>query len=264
MKAKNGENTYFRISQLPEELMISFGYFFDWHALHQKDFPNNKVYQIVRELFISVLYGLSLRRMLWKVARKKNYTEATHYSDFCSRNGFYVSKISARQPDTIVQIRWTEPKLIKWMDIDKKNIKKGDAPYTDFYNLEITEYTEHSESIEDVLGKKLRKNYSSDNVNIVCYTEQDINDLELENIFKFIEENNERQFSVGIVRKITEKDYKIHNASYRLHYPNFNDMGIDIEKEKNRGVSDFIVDKGQPYKSYTEKEFDAPAMILPY
>ena len=245
----------FRISDLPENLMISFKFFLSWYELHgmyidelkDRGLKGDKnAHKVVRELYIATLSGLCLRRHQYRAFRKKKLTRCTYYGEFCFQNPGYVSKVKKEPPDAITQFSYHEPALVKAMSGDENNTALF---HIDEYKVEITEYEEHSLNVEDVLKKKLVRRYNPETNTIICYTERRVGALK--QLSGFVRSNNPHKLDVCLLQQVDASHYQLitldtHKFIFTQHA--LRPLDIDINKEKSYGgPDDFRIDEGRRY-----------------
>ena len=203
----------FRISDLPENLMMSFKFFLSWHELYgmhvdelkDRGLKNdNNIYKIIRELYIGTITGLCLRRHTYRAFRKKRLTCCTYYGEFCFENPGYISKVKKEPPDVITKFRYHEPALIKAMSGDENSTASF---HTDEYKIEITEYEKHSPNVEGVLKKKLVRRYNPETDTIICYTEREVEDIK--QLSGFVRSSNPNRLDACLLQRIGASRYQL-------------------------------------------------------
>ena len=197
------KNSY-KLSELPDNLMLSPKFLFDWWdgvierfggqvALDNKS-PD---FKLARELWVAAVFACCKR-----VSSNKEH---------------WVSAVSDTDPDA----------LVAYFETDDIGAKRQ------IYQIEVTEYDNNSESLEQTLKKKLDKAYHP-TTRIVCYitrTKKDF-ELKLEELMDFVSSNNPRNYEVWLLGGFTPKRDTAQNPQKLFCLTTGEDYQVDMAEEK--------------------------------
>ncbi len=196
--------TSYKLSELPDNLMLSPKFLFDWWdgvidlygsevALNDKS-PD---FKLGRELWVAAVFACC----------KRLSSEKEHW----------VSAVSAEAPDAFVAR----------FDVDDV------GAFREIYQIEVTEYDDNAESLQEVIKKKLDKAYDP-TTRIVCYMTRRKGDFELnlKELADFVKDNNPRNYEVWLLGGFTPKRDKAKNPQKLFCLTTGEDYQVDMAEEK--------------------------------
>ncbi|HSW92055.1 MAG TPA: hypothetical protein VLG09_05400 [Candidatus Saccharimonadales bacterium] len=199
----NLKNIY-RLSELPDNLMLSPKFLFDWWdgvierfggevALTNKS-PD---FKLARELWVAAVFACCKR--------------------LSSQKEHWVSTVSDEAPDA-----W-----VAYFDIDNIGANRQ------IYQIEVTEYDNNAVSLEQVLKKKLDKAYHP-TTRIVCYMTRTKSDftVNLKELMEYVQINNPRNYEVWLLGGFTPKRDTAKNPQKLFCLTTGEDYQVDMAEEK--------------------------------
>jgi len=194
----------YKLSELPDNLMLSPKFLFDWWdgvidkfggevALTNKS-PD---FKLARELWVACVFACC----------KRLSSEKEHW----------VSAVSDQAPDA----------LVAYFDLDDIGANRQ------IYQIEVTEYDSHSESLQQTLKKKLDKAYHP-TTRIICYMTHSKEDsmVNLDEIIEYVESNNPRNYEVWLLGGFVPKRDSAINPQKLICLTADEDYQIDMDEEK--------------------------------
>lgn len=194
----------YKLSELPDNLMLSPEFLFDWWdgvierfggevALMNKS-PD---FKLARELWVAAVFACC----------KRLSNEKEHW----------ISAVSDTDPDA----------LVAYFEVDDIGAKRQ------IYPLEVTEYGNNAESLEQTIKKKLDKAYDS-TTRIVCYMTRTKGDFEvkLKELSDYVKTNNPRNYEVWLLGGFKSKRDFAKNPLKLFCLTTGEDYQIDLAEEK--------------------------------
>lgn len=197
------KNSY-KLSELPDNLMLSPKFLFDWWdgvierfggevALTNKS-PD---FKLARELWVAGVFACCKR-----LSSKKEH---------------WVSAVSDEAPDA----------LVAYFDVDHIGANRQ------MYQIEVTEYDNNSDGLQQTIKKKLDKAYHP-TTRIICYMTRTNGDFEvnLKELMDFVQANNPRNYEVWLLGGFTPKRDSAINPQKLFCLTTGEDYQIDMDEEK--------------------------------
>ena len=197
-------NFSYKLSELPENLMISPKFLFDWwdevitrcgaeKALGDKS-PD---FRLARELWVAAVFACCKR--------------------LSSGKEHWVAAVSGEAPDA----------LVAYFDLDDIGALRQ------IYPVEVTEYERNSKSIEDVIKKKLDKAYTQV-TRIVCYISRtDVTSfVDTAMLSEFVINNNPSDYEVWVLGSFEPQKDTPKEPLKLLCLTQGDDYQIDLAEEK--------------------------------
>lgn len=170
-------NWSYKLAKLPDNLMISPNFLFDWWDEVIERCGSEKAlndrsddFRLARELWVAAVFACCQR--------------------LSSGKEHWVAAVSDQAPDA----------LVAFFDLD--NI----GAFRQIYPIEVTEYERNSKSIEDVIKKKLDKAYTQV-TRIICYISRtDVTTfVDTAKLSEFIAKNNPHDYEVWVLGSFKPK-----------------------------------------------------------
>lgn len=199
-----GPKDSYKLSELPDNLMLSPKFLFDWWDGVVEQFGGevaltNKSpdFKLARELWVAAVFACC----------KRLSSEKEHW----------ISAVSDTDPDA----------LVAYFEVDEVGAKRQ------IYPIEVTEYDNNAVSLQQVIKKKLEKAYGS-TTRIVCYMTRTKGDFEvnLSELSDFVKANNPRNYEVWLLGSFTPKRDTAKNPQKLFCLTTGEDYQVDMAEEK--------------------------------
>ena len=200
----NDLKSSYKLSELPDNLMLSPKFLLDWWdgvigifgdeiALTNK----SSDFKLARELWVAAVFACCKR--------------------LSSGKEHWVSTVSDQAPDA----------LVAYFDVDHIGANRQ------IYPIEVTEYDDNAESLEQVIKKKLDKAYTP-TTRIICYMtrSKDSFELNLKEIADFVKKNNPRDYEVWLLGGFKPERDEAKNPQKLFCLTSQEGYQIDMAEEK--------------------------------
>jgi len=197
-------NLSYKLSELPDNLMISPKFLFDWWDLVIGHFGSERAlndksadFRLARELRVSAVFACCKR--------------------LSSNKEHWVAAVSDQAPDALVA------------RFDLNHI----GAFRQIYPIEVTEYGSNSASIEEVIKKKLDKAYTQV-TRIVCYiSRSDMTSfVDTVKLSEFVSKNNPSGYEVWVLGSFQPQKDTAVNPLKLFCLTASEDYQIDLAEEK--------------------------------
>lgn len=196
--------TSYNLSELPDNLMLSPKFLFDWWGEVIERFGNEAAlnnkspdFKLARELWVAGVFACCKR--------------------LSSGKEHWVSAVSDQAPDA----------LVAYFDVDHIGANRQ------IYQIEVTEYNKNSESIQHTLKKKLDKAYHP-TTRIICYMTyvQGDGEVDVIEMMNYVKDNNPRNYEVWLLGGFKPKLGIAKNPQKLFCLTTGDDYQIDLAEEQ--------------------------------